>query len=236
MVKKVPQDRKEAEAWTATKALTDTQDPREKGVTQAHQERQPTPHIHLWPKVPEVSPDSQEPLGSQEPGGSPETPAHQACLARPSEMKMRREACPARWAPKATRESRAPPRCTPAHQEPTESRASAVPRDPLDPLDQTISCSASKAPKAAWATLGLPVSRGLAARKVGKVTPATVNAQRMTNSSGVSPGRQDPRAFQASTGSRGGKGAKATRASTAFLDSQASREPPVTLGPPGPKE
>lgn len=32
-----------------------------------------------------------------------------------------------------------------------------------------ISCSASKAPKAAWATLGLPVSRGLAARKVGKV-------------------------------------------------------------------
>lgn len=43
-----------------------------------------------WFQVPEVSPDSQEPLGSQEPGGSPETPAHQACLARPSEMKVTR--------------------------------------------------------------------------------------------------------------------------------------------------
>lgn len=46
---------------------------REKGVTQAHQERQPTPHIHLWPKVcmppaHTLTPRGLSPLVGAEPG------------------------------------------------------------------------------------------------------------------------------------------------------------------------
>lgn len=52
--------------------------------------------------MPEVTQDSQEPMGSQEPGVSQETLARQASLARPSEMKMRREAYQAKWDPKAS--------------------------------------------------------------------------------------------------------------------------------------
>ncbi|KAJ8783311.1 hypothetical protein J1605_009394 [Eschrichtius robustus] len=108
-----------------------------------------------WFQVPEGTQDSKEPPGTQEPGGSLETPAFQACLARPSEMKnhgtcdsdsltrsevllmMRREAYRARWDPKASQESRASPPCTPARRELTESQGSEVPQGSRDHLAQT---------------------------------------------------------------------------------------------------
>lgn len=102
MVKKAHQDKKEAEDWMVIKALMDARDPREKWVTEACRDRLPTPLILPWGKVPEVTQDSQEPMGSQEPGVSQETLARQASLARPSEMKMRREAYQAKWDPKAS--------------------------------------------------------------------------------------------------------------------------------------
>lgn len=102
MAKKVHQDKKEAKAWMVTKALTDTQDPREKRVTRAPQDHLPTLLIPPWGKVPEVILDSQGPTGSQAAGVNQETPAHQAPLARPSEGKMRREASRAKWDPKAS--------------------------------------------------------------------------------------------------------------------------------------
>ena len=63
----------------------------------------------------------------------------------------------------------------------------------------------------------------LPASLVLQVTLGTVRAQKVTSSSGASRGHQDPRAFQASTGSLGRKGARETPASMASLGSQGSR-------------
>lgn len=236
MVRKVHRDRREAEDRMVTKALMDTQDPREKWVNQAPPAHQPTPHILPWTKVPEGTQDSTEPPGTQEPGGSLETSACQACLVHPSEMKMRREAYQARWDPKASQESRASPPCTPACRELTGGQGSEVPQGSRDHLAQTVSFSALKEQRAGWATQDLLVSPGLADRKDGKAMPATVSVQRVTSSLGVFRGHQDPRAFPAPMGNQGGKAARETPASMASPGSQDSREPLVVLALPGPKE
>lgn len=141
-VRRACRDRKEAEDWTGTKALTDCQDPREKWATQAPPASRPTPRTLPWPKVSEVSLDPQEPPGSQEPAGSQETPVCRAGRARLSETKMRREACRARWDPKASQENVVSPRCTPAPQGPMGSQGSGVPPGAQDSPAQTVFCLA----------------------------------------------------------------------------------------------
>lgn len=105
---------------------------------------------------------------------------------------------------------------------------------PPDHLDPMVSFTALKEEKERQDLLGLLVSLGLVDRKDGKVMMETANAR--ISSSGVFRGYQDPRASQASMGSQGRKGAKETLASTASLDSQGSRELPVTLGLLDPKD
>lgn len=68
------------------------------------------------------------------------------------------------------------------------------------------------------------------------MTLGTADVQKATNLSEVLRDCQDPRALQASTGSRGGKGTKETPANTASLGSQGSRESLATLVLLGPKE
>lgn len=89
MVRRDPPDRREAEAWTVTKAPTDREDPRGKQVTRDPQDRPPTPLTLRWQKVPEETRDSQDPMGIQEVvvnRGIPAPQGPQGCL---SEMKMR---------------------------------------------------------------------------------------------------------------------------------------------------
>lgn len=105
---------------------------------------------------------------------------------------------------------------------------------PPDHLDPMVSFTALKEEKERQDLLGLLVSLGLVDRKDGKVMMETANA--WISSSVVFQGYQDPRAFQASMGNQGRKGAKETPASTASLDSQGSRELPVTLDLLDPKD
>lgn len=234
MERKDPQDRKEAEAWTATKAPMGPEDPRGNQAIRVPQDHPPTRLILPWLKVPEVTQDSQELTGSQEAGESQETPGPQAPVACPLEMKMRREASRGRWDPKASRENQASPHSTPAHLELMEGQVSQESLGLPDHLDPTVSCLVLKEQKDVWATLGLPVSQELEGRKDGKVTPGTADVQKAISSSGDSRDCQDPKASRVSMGNQAGKGTKETLDSMASLGSQGSRESlasSVFLGP-----
>lgn len=110
-----------------------------------------------------------------------------------------------KWDPKASQESRASLRYTPARQEFPESQGPKASRGPPDHLDQTVSFLALKEDPERRALLGPPVSLGLADRKDGKVMSGTVNAQ-MIRSSRLCQGCQDQRVYPASAGSRGREG------------------------------
>lgn len=84
-----------------SKAPVGPEDPRENRENGGLQDPLPTHLILHWQKVPEVTQDSQEPVESKEAWVSQETPAPEAPLAYPSEMKMTREAFQERWDPKA---------------------------------------------------------------------------------------------------------------------------------------
>lgn len=219
----------------ATKARMGPEDPRGKLVTRAPQDPPNTRLILPWLKVPEVTRDSKELMGSQEAGASPETLGPQAPVAHPLEMKMRREACQGRWDPKATEENQAPLHSTPAHPEPMESLVSQESPGLPDHLAQMVICLVLKEQKDAWATRGLPVSQELGGRKDGKVTLGTVDVQKAI-SSRFFRDCQDPRASRASMGNQGRKGTKETPDSTASLGSQGSRESLASLVLLGPRE
>lgn len=234
MEREDPQDRKEAEAWTVTKAQMGPEDPRGKQVIRVPQDHPPTHLILPWLKVPEVTQDSKELMGSQEAGVSQETPGPQAPLACPLEMKMRREAYQGRWDPKASKENQASLHSTLAHLELMESPVSQEPPGLPDHLDQMVTCLVLKEQKDAGATLGLPVSQELGGRKDGKVTLGTVNVQKVISSSGFFRDCQDPKVSRVSMGNQGRRGTKETPDNTASLGSQGSRESlasSVLLGP-----
>lgn len=236
MERRGPQDRREAEAWMATKAPMGPEDPRGSQVIRVPQDHPPTRLILPWLKVPEVTQDSQEVMGSQEAGESQETPGPQDPLACPLEMKMRREASRGRWGPKASRENQAPPHSTPAHLELTEGQVSQEPLGQPDHPDPMVSCLVLKEQKDVWATLGLPVSQELEGRKDGKVTLGTVNVQKAISSSGVFQDCQDPKVSRVSMGNQGRKGTKETLDRMASLGSQGSRDSLASLVFLGPRE
>lgn len=89
MVRRDPPDRREAEAWTVTKAPTDREDPRAKLVTRDPQDLPPTPRTLRWQKVPEETRDPQDPTGIQEVVVNQGIPAPQVPRGCLSEMKMR---------------------------------------------------------------------------------------------------------------------------------------------------
>lgn len=212
------------------------EDPRGKQVTRVPQDHLPTRLILPWLKVPEVTQDFQDLMGSQEAVVSQETPGPQDPLACPLEMKMRREASQGRWDPKASKENLASLHSSLAHPELTESPVSQEPPGLPDHLDQMVTCLVLKEQKDVWATLGLPVSQELEGRKDGKVTLGTVNVQKVTSSSGVFQDCQDPKVSRVSMGNQGRKGTKETPDSTASLGSQDSRGSLVSsvfLGPRG---
>lgn len=86
--------------------------------------------------------DSKVLMGSQEAEASRETLDPWGPQARPSEMKIQREAFQGRWGPKASQESQDPRHTILAHQELMENQ---VPKDSPGPrahLDQMASCLA----------------------------------------------------------------------------------------------
>lgn len=125
-----------------SKAPVDPEDPRENVGSKVPQGLLPTRPILPWQKVPEVTQDSQVLRGSQEAGVSRETLDPWDPQARPSEMKIQREAFQGRWDPKASQESQAFLHSILAHEVLMENQ---VPKDCLDlqvPLDQMASCLA----------------------------------------------------------------------------------------------
>lgn len=134
--------RREAEAWMATKAPTEPQDKRENKGNPAPQDHLPIRLILPWPKVSEATQDSQGVMGSQEAGAHQETPVHQAHLACLLETKVKGEACPARWDPKASLESRASLHVCGAHRVLMEYQVNKDPLGLLGHQDQMASCSA----------------------------------------------------------------------------------------------